>query len=697
MPWFNGTMEVINPYNPPEVRFGVAQHQIFAKLRSLVSSPGFIYALAHVAFRDFFLDQVRDATAEDWRYRLSADELTLVSGLAAAGGLEFETIPASDVLHRRVQRLRDLLRELQVIVRRPTEERIWSKLQSATGGTDEVHSKVPRLPTPADLVEPIFYSGLGAHDFQYVALACERYRHDAEWLYDNVGLSVSGLANVVVELKRLREMRADAYRPQSSHAERCSQELALLSFCRSDLSFLSDRQFDAFVERFVTIPGELQFVPDAVGAMNDLEIKPILRIGPDLYFMPSGFHLAKSVYDNPRFWMQGDTDYADRASSNRGKATEEITAGLLESVFGDGVYRDVLVKEGRNTITDIDVLAVAGNRALVVQAKSKRLTEVARRGDEKELVKDFTQAVQDAYDQGRKSRQALLSTGFRLEDRGGWGIELPDRIDEVYIVCLTLEPFRAATHMLPGLLEKPADEPYPVSISVFDLEVMVAFLDDPYEFLYYIRNRVNGSHYFRAVSEKALLGYHLSENLLPRGRHVLALVPEDYSHRLDADFRALCGLQPPHPSGTYQLRSWKSDLLDEVGDLLKDPSTPESLDALFAWYDVCRSARDVGRFMVEAQRRCTRTGQASDFSLEFDGFGISYQCFPSPEWDIPERVARHAAARKYKARADAWLGLAGVVGADRPVVLAAWRSDPWEPDPELERLSRSALRPGKPI
>ena len=267
----------------------------------------------------------------------------------------------------------------------------------------------------------------------------------------------------------------------------------------------------------------------------------------------------------------------------------------------------------------------------------------------------------------------------------------------MYIVCLTLEPFRAATHMLPGLLEKPADEPYPLSISVFDLEMMVAFLDDPYEFLYYTRNRVNGSHYFRAVSEKALLGCHLSENLLPSERAAMAMVQEDYSHRLDADFRVLCGLQPPHPSGTYQLRSWKSDLLDEVGDLLKDPSTPESLDALFAWYDICRSIQDVGRFMVEAQRRCARTGQGSDFSLEFDGFGISYQCFPSPEWNIPERVAHHVAARKYKARADAWLGLAGVVGAARPVVLAAWRSDSWEPDPELERLSRAALRPGKPI
>ena len=695
--WFNGTMDVADFHDHPQIVFGSTQRQIFAKLRSLVSSPGFIYTLAHVAFTDFFLDQVHDATADEWRHRLSADELTLVSGLAATSGFDVETVPTPDVQRRQVRYLYTLLRELQQVVRRPTADRIWSGLRSRMAVSGDGDVRIPKFPTPADMVEPIFYSGLGAHDFQYLELAYERYRHDARWLDENVGLPMDRLVDVVDRLKWLREMRADTYGPEVSHVERCSTELAILSFCRKDLPFLTDRQFDAFVERFVTVPGDLEHVPDTVGAMNDLEFKPILRIGPDRYFMPSGFHLAKSVYDNPRFWMQKDSAYADRAGSNRGRATEEIAAGMLESVFGNGVYRDVLIKDGKDTVTDIDVLVVAGDRALVVQAKAKRLTEVARKGDEKQLVKDFTQAVQEAYDQGMKCRRALLSTGYRLEDRAGRSIELSGPITDVYIVCLTLEPFRAATHMLPGLLDKRPGDPFPLSISVLDLDVMAAFLDDPYEFFYYVRNRVNGSDHFRAVSEKALLGYHLSQNLLPREGSAFALVQEDYAHRLDADFRALRELQRPHPSGTYQLGKWKCAVLDEVAALLKDPADPESMVALFAWYDVCESAPDIARFIDEARRRCAQTGQDSDFSLEFDGFGISYQCFPAPNWDIPERVGLHVMARKYKAGADAWLGLAGVVGAPRSVVLATWQSYPWELDPELEQLVRVALRPGTPI
>ena len=696
-PWFNGTMNDANGSAYPLSRATSTQGQCFTKLRSLVASPGFVYTLAHVAFSDFFLDQEHDATAGEWRYRLSADELTLVSGLFAAGGVDVQTVPGADAHRSQVGHLRNHLQELQEVVRRPTTERIWSELRTAAAGPGGGHAGIPKFPTPADLVEPIFYSGLGAHDFQYLAMASERYRHDAEWLDENVGLSISRLTTVVEELMRLRHARAEAYRADASHGERRSAELAVLSFSRNDLPFLSDEQFNSFAERFVTVPGEMEFVPDAVGAMNDLEFKPILRIGPDRYFMPSGFHLAKSVYDNPRFWMQKDPEYADQAGANRGRATEEIAARILEPVFGNGVYRDVLIKEGRDTVTDIDILAVAGNRALVVQAKSKRLTEVARKGDERQLVKDFAQAVQDAYDQGRKSRRALLSTGYQLTDGSGRKIELPERIADVYIVCLTLEPFRGATHMLPGLLDKRTDDPYPLAISVFDLDVMAAFLGDAYEFFYYVRNRVNWSHYFRAVSEKALLGFHISENLLPREGSAFALVEEDYAHRLDADFRVLCGLQLPHPSGTYQPNWWKSDFLDEVAALLKSPAGPHLMDALFAWYDVCQSGPDMERFVVEAEHRCARTGQDTDFSLEFDGFGISYRCFPAPVWDIPEQLACHVAARKYKAGADAWLGLAGVLGTARFAVLAIWQSYPWEPNLELEQLVRVALQPGRPI
>ena len=677
----NGCMVDVNSRDD---RATPTEKQILTDLQELAASPGFIYTLAHVTLTDFFLVHEHDAATAEWQHRLSTDELTLVAGLTAKHPIDIVTVPTSEHRDAQIKQLYRLLVQLHRATGQPLTDRFRELSPNLQDSPGPGGGEMPKLVDPDNMVEPIFYSNLGAHDFQYVELAYGKYLRDAGWLDRNTGLPMDRLAQICVELKRLRGDRANADHLPSGEHERCQEELAILSFSRRDLAFLTDRQFDQFVKQFVSVPGELEFVPDVVGAMNDLEFKPILRIGPDCFFMASGFNLAKSIYDSPRFWMQQDLDYADQADANRGRATEEITARMLATVFGDRVHRNVVVWRNNKVVTDIDVLAISGDRALVVQAKSKRLTEIARKGNVGQLIKDFTQAVQEAYAQGIQSRHALLSDGYRLSNGSGDPIELPEHIADVYVLCVTLDPFRAVTHMANGLLVNEPGDPHPLAISVFDLEILTAFLDDPFEFLYYVRNRVRGSEHFHAVSEKALLGLHLSQNLLPRNGSVMTPVYEDWAHRLDADLRVLRGLQSPHPSGTYLPGWWQNNRLRQVADLLKDLSEPASMDALFALYDACDSHRNILQNMEAARSRCARTQEIIDFSLAFDGFGLSYVCFPRLVWDIPDRLGTHVAARKYRGGADAWLGLAGVVGSSRPAVLATWQSHPWEPDPKLE-------------
>ena len=58
-----------------------------------------------------------------------------------------------------------------------------------------------------------------------------------------------------------------------------------------------------------------------------------------------------------------------------------MTYDLLEPIFGRSkVYRGVKISKGKVDITDIDVLAISGNKAVIAQCKSKRLTIDARRG-----------------------------------------------------------------------------------------------------------------------------------------------------------------------------------------------------------------------------------------------------------------------------------------------------------------------------
>ena len=111
--------------------------------------------------------------------------------------------------------------------------------------------------------------------------------------------------------------------------------------------------------------------------------------------------------------MNADQSYSPTALLNRGKFAEVVTAKLLRSVFGtSSVYTDVEVKErkGRN-VTDIDVLAIAGNKAVVAQVKSKRLTELARLGEEKRLVGHHPQLGDDRMGFQREQAEPFRDRG----------------------------------------------------------------------------------------------------------------------------------------------------------------------------------------------------------------------------------------------------------------------------------------------
>jgi hypothetical protein len=96
-------------------------------------------------------------------------------------------------------------------------------------------------------------------------------------------------------------------------------------------------------------------------------------------------------------------------------------------VFGAArVYHSINIERGKgNRLGEIDVLALFGDRTIVLQAKSKRLTLEARRGNDLQLKSDFKTAVQDAYDQAMNCAVALKDPGLRFVASDGIEITIP--------------------------------------------------------------------------------------------------------------------------------------------------------------------------------------------------------------------------------------------------------------------------------
>ena len=115
-----------------------------------------------------------------------------------------------------------------------------------------------------------------------------------------------------------------------------------------------------------------------------------------------------AAYESPYYWMMNDSEYKYEAGSHRGQASEDIVYNILKPVFGDDLYRDIVIKGARKKDqTDIDILAVVGSVAICFQIKSKKLTEASKQGDLESITSDFGKAVITAYNQGKTCGQYI--------------------------------------------------------------------------------------------------------------------------------------------------------------------------------------------------------------------------------------------------------------------------------------------------
>jgi len=166
--------------------------------------------------------------------------------------------------------------------------------------------------------------------------------------------------------------------------------------------------------------------------------------------------------------MTADKAYWATATGNRGRFTEEFCRERLLQGFGaKHVFANVEVYESKGKrLGEIDVLVVFGDRAILLQAKSKKLTLEARKGNDLRIKDDFKKSVQDSYDQGLICAKVLGNAQYKFVPKGGSPLNLP-AFEEIYIFCLVSslwkwekvqEMLSAQSHAMMG---RPGDLPAP--------------------------------------------------------------------------------------------------------------------------------------------------------------------------------------------------------------------------------------------
>lgn len=733
-----------------------ATSEVLSELKTLVSSKGYIYSLLLILFEDFHHD-LNKIHEIDPRSKLSLKECSLLLGFLVQNKMDLSIPESPEEVIRLKKKTYDLMGDLQMSLNAPIINKFKTLFEQQKKGEvlqDTQQSRLDFFARDGAMAEPMFYAGDGVYEFQYFEYLERKYKYDKDWLLKNRGFDIENARKIVDTItKKIREKSSGLNvidlkkiyaevskkmqkKPKKKYSKEKIQELTdqnfivtnfymykslfpdpntikggvveswkifygnllnLFTISPADLIGIENKFVESFFQNF-SYTANCNKEYNGPGHFNILNSRPLVDLEDGRYFVPINFLLAETVYESPFYWMFEDQKYRDTLAKNRGVVGEEIAFEYLLKVFGPkNTFKSVKVESKKGqTKTDIDVLCLLGNKALCVQVKSKKLTLTAKRGDFDQLQKDFKGAVQDAYDQGLISRQAILSNTVRYFDETGAELTLPSKIDEVYIMGLTTENYPALVHQVHTMLIKDSKDPFPLFISGFDLELLAYYLKDPYDFLYYIRQRIDLIEYFRADEELVYLGYHLDRKLSRIDGYDYCSLETDFGGLIDRNYY-------PHKMGLSHLLSKEDDpiqnrWIDSDFELLlreiKSSNHPQKASIIFHLLDWSGDTRkDVVGRLIKTKNSSHLEGQPKSIATASSPyFGVSYTVIPSTDpKEIERKVAFYTTFRKYASKCNAWIGLGAFSESTRLVDYILYDDSVWKYDIEFEKKNEQAL------
>ncbi|MBF0186079.1 MAG: NERD domain-containing protein [Magnetococcales bacterium] len=603
--------------------------------------------------------RVVDDPEQRWsRSKLNKNELLLLLGLLvqAKGSHTFRTLSSGDVF---VSKADELLAELH--------GRILKEGHSASFD-DETKTFIDRPETIGMLArEAIYYGAESFYVRQLLHFSRLRYRDDATWLLQKVGLSIRSMIDIA---KYILE-RINAHITALNHMCQIGQILShgeltnSLLFSKSELRKKFGEKADAFIARFSTSVSCANDGFDSPFAINGVAISPIIDIGEHLY-IPNQYRLAEAVYESPFYWMLEDLSYSSSAGDHRGAFLEHTTAHLLRSVFGnEHVYENVTIRgQSKDIAGEVDVLVIFGEFVLVVQAKSKRVTQKARAGDTEALRSDFEGAIEAPYRQAKKCLE-LIRKGATCSAKDGRTpafLALP----RLFPIVVLSDPFPAVTLLSKAMLER-EDGIAPIIWDIGVLDVVVRLLPDPVEMIYFLKCRSDVFDRVMSDSEYNFLGYHLRSKLtLPADADFMVL-ERDFATLVD-DFMisADVGLKPKRPIGILERLN-----IPVVAELLSElkKADPVLASVVIDLYDFSSAAlEEISAHILNLRDEIAKTGKAiKAFSVQTPSGGLTYAVTLRRDKNSMKAAEEIGTMHKYNHKSDRWYVIHDCVETSNPI------------------------------
>ena len=676
------------------------EQNIFDDLAKLCLSPGYVHALAYLCFRDNMVGYASEMKAEDMQHlfsmtRLVRTEISILMGLLIKGEVDY-TLPAPEVFQEYVYKTETLLEE----VHRSMSAAMFAGL----GSMKVAESDFNLFTTGEALREPIFYGGESAYSFQYRDLSLRKYANDDEWLEFNKGFSIGVAREVVhaVGIVQNEKMTATARALRKTSSEE-QTILPGYSFTAHDIAECAGVDISV-AERVLTVfavpEGEYNKSFCALHDFNIANASPLLRASHDTYILFHQYSLTEALYESPFYWMGADKKYESTAMSHRGRFTEEFSRERLEFVFGkDKVYSNVDVFKSKDKVGEIDVLVIFGNRAIVLQAKSKRLTLEARRGNDGRIKDDFQKSIQDSYDQGYLCASLLTDAKYKLVCKDSKEIVVPAEIKEIYIFCVVSDHYPALSFQSRQFLKTETSKIIqpPLVMDVFTLDAMTEMLESPLRLLSYVNRRTSYSDKLHCSHELTVLSYHLTQNLWLDDKYDSVTLLDDISADLDVAMSVRRDGVPGKRTPDGILTRFVGTALGRIVAEIEARPDPATIDLGFMLLTlgedtVVDVSKGIDRIVSLAMKDCKNHDLT--IGLGVGGTGLTIHCNEDPIFIAGPRLQSHCESRKYTQRADSWFGVC-IRPGDASLRFGINLAYKWVQSPEMDAMTRDLPSPGK--
>ncbi|WP_423732304.1 SEC-C metal-binding domain-containing protein [Hafnia paralvei] len=646
--------------------------EVFSELESLCTSHGFIHGLALLSCINNITIYEKELGSEDMQHlyekeRLIRTEISSVAGLLLKSEINTD-YPGEDVIS-------ELCEDVNVSL-----VALHRAMYSAEKGGDYDNAMIR---------ESIFYAAESAYDFQYLDMAEEKYYLDDSWFLENMGFTCGDMVSVGRCIESIMERKINDF---LRHAQGVLNDQVLNAYELPVDQIATETGInDVKARTIVDLFSSNELSNENFQGMSDFNVfnaRPIIRAGKK-YYCFSAYSLAQAIYETPFFWMNDDKKYRPISAQHRGEFVEDYVYRKMTSVFGaENVYKNVYIVNGNNeTLGEIDVLVSFSDSVIIYQAKSKKLTIEARKGNGNAIQKDFQGAIQDAYDQGVSCAQLIVS-GASLADQNFNRFNLSSLVSRCYIIPIISEHYPSLSFQVRQYLNTTiTNEIYPPFImDVFLLDVLTEFLNTPLYFLSYIDRRSTYNMRIFSSHELTIFSLHLKQNLWIENECDMFMLHDDICVDLDiamlARRRGITGKRTPdgiltfHQDGVIRkiiksLESENHKLAMELGLLLLslDGDTIEGIDQM--------AKRTIFLSSLDKKHH--------DLSTIVGDTGFTVHCNYYNKDVAEKQLHEHCIKRKYITKCKKWIGI-HVRPKTYDVNYGVMLDFEWEYSPEIESI-----------